>query len=89
MKVSLLIIIGFLCVYTTWVQRTAREVITTTAASEEHLAARLKCSEEARLAAEAALAATRTELDNLNRQLGEVSPDEPRPIAEGTVFHRH
>ncbi len=65
MKFSLLIIITLLCVYTTWVQKTAREVISKTALREEDLAARLACSEESRRIAESSLAAALSDSKNL------------------------
>jgi len=57
MKVSLFIIVLILYSYTTWVQKTARNVIAETAAREALLMERLGCSEKARILAESAHAA--------------------------------
>lgn len=84
MKVSLLIIVAFLCVYTTWVQKTAREVITSTTAREDELRARLGCSETARIRAESALEAARKDLEKLSGQTGFI-PENPGSIAENTA----
>ena len=70
MKASLLIIIGLLCVYTTWIQKTAREAIKDTAFREEALVAGLRSSEAARMAAESALAAARRDLEKRNVHRG-------------------
>lgn len=86
MKASLLIIIALLCVYTTWVQKTAREAIRATASREETLAAGLRSSEAARAAAESALAAARRELEKRNDHRGAVSIDTPLPIVEEASY---
>lgn len=81
MKFSLLIIVALLCAYTTWVQKTAREVITSTTAREEELRAKLRCSESARIRAESTLEAARKDIEKLTGRTGFI-PENPGPIAE-------
>jgi hypothetical protein len=89
MKASLLIIIAVLCVYTTWVQKTAREAIKATEFREEALAVELSSSEAARAAAESALAAARREMQKRNDLNGPVPTDMPLPIVEGAAYWHH
>jgi len=70
MRASLLIILIFLGTYTTWVQKTTREVLATTSSVGEELQEKLKLSETARISAEVALAAAKRDLESFRKVTG-------------------
>jgi len=88
MKVSLFIIVLFLCTYTTWLQKTARNVITEKAAREEVLMERLGCSEKARILAESALADARKNFEKLKHSADYQPSEAPGTVADGFGLHQ-
>lgn len=89
MKVSLLIIVAFLCVYTTWVQKTAREAMSSASVRVAELEARLRCSESARVFVESALAEAKDGLEKDPSRSGSGSKEASGVIADSSVNHPH